>query len=213
SVPGLGSKTIDEIIKYINDGGFERCTICSNCKREVTAGDLKCPSCGTSLLVEVEDEADTVTKIQGLQGGYSYLIKDDRSDRSYQLFIEQLNKGTKGFCVTRNYPLKIRSKYEMNDTPIIWLSNVGKEDSLRPKDLEKLSYSLEQFLNKEKGVVLLDGLEYLITNNNFLTVLRFVQSLRDQVAINNSIMLMVLNPSTLDANELTLLEKEVDSAL
>ncbi|HUT27758.1 MAG TPA: isoleucine--tRNA ligase [Methanomassiliicoccales archaeon] len=213
SVPGLGSKTIDEIIKYINDGGFERCTVCPKCKREVTAGDLQCPSCGTSLLVEVEDEADTVTKIQGLQGGYSYLIKDDRSDRSYKLFIDQLNKGSKGFCVTRNYPLKIRSKYEMNDTPIIWLSNVGKEDSLRPKDLEKLSYSLEQFLSKEKGVVLLDGLEYLITNNNFLTVLRFVQSLRDQVAINNSIMLMVLNPSTLDANELTLLEKEVDSNL
>jgi hypothetical protein len=44
-------------------------------------------------------------------------------------------------------------------------------------------------------------------------VLRFVQSLRDQVAINNSIMMMVLNPSTLDANELNLLEKEVDGAL
>ncbi|MCK7579513.1 MAG: DUF835 domain-containing protein [Chromatiales bacterium] len=106
--------------------------------------------------------------------------------------------------------MKIRSKFELGETPIVWLSNVGKEDSLRPKDLEKLNYSLEQFLTQGKGVVLLDGLEYLITNNNFLTVLRFVQSLRDQVAINNSIMMMVLNPSTLDANELNLLEKEVD---
>jgi len=162
------------------------------------------------IVEEVEEQTE---KEQGLQFGYSYLIKDDRSDRSYQLFVEQLKKGYKGFCITRNYPLKIKSRYDLGDTPVVWLSNVGKEDSLRPKDLEKLSYSLEQFLAQGQGVVLLDGLEYLITNNNFLTVLRFVQSLRDQVAINNSIMMMVLNPSTLDANELNLLEKEVDGNL
>jgi isoleucyl-tRNA synthetase len=212
-VPGLGSKTIDEIIKYVSEGGFERCSGCPKCGRQVAAGDLICPDCGTSLLIEVEGEPETSVKVQGLQDGYSYLIKDERSDRSYQLFMEQLSKGNKGFCITRNYPLKIRGKYELGETPVVWLSNVGKEDSLRPKDLEKLSYSLEQFLGQGKGVVLLDGLEYLITNNNFLTVLRFVQSLRDQVAISNSIMMMVLNPSTLDANELKLLEKEVDGIL
>jgi hypothetical protein len=214
NVPGLGSKTIDEFMKYVVDGGFQRCSVCPKCGREVTAADLSCPACGTSLVLEVTEEpAEGKAEVAGLQEGYSYLIKDDRSDRSYQLFMEQLKKGGRGFCITRNYPLKIRSKFELGDTPIIWLSNVGKEDSLRPKDLEKLSYSLEQFLVQGQGVVLLDGLEYLITNNNFLTVLRFVQSLRDQVAINNSIMLMVLNPSTLDANELNLLEKEVDGAL
>ncbi|MCX6650821.1 MAG: isoleucine--tRNA ligase [Methanomassiliicoccales archaeon] len=212
-VPGLGTKTIEEITKYIGEGGFHRCSVCPKCGSAVTAADLICPSCNTSLVGEAEEETEATTKVQGLQDGYSYLIKDDRSDRSYQLFMDQVKKGSKGYCVTRNYPLKIRGKYELGDTPIIWLSNVGKEDSLRPKDLEKLSYSLEQFLSKGKGVVLLDGLEYLITNNNFLTVLRFVQSLRDQVAINSSIMLMVLNPSTLDANELNLLEKEVDGTL
>jgi hypothetical protein len=213
NVPGLGSKTIDEILKYVAEGGFQRCSACKTCGREVTAKDLNCPDCGTSLRAEVTEEEPEAPKSQGLQDGYSYLIKDDRSDRSYEFFMEQVKKGKRGFCITRNYPVKIRNKYDLGDTPIVWLSNVGKEDSLRPKDLEKLNYSLEQFLTKGQGVVLLDGLEYLITNNNFLTVLRFVQSLRDQVAINNSIMMMVLNPSTLDANELNLLEKEVDGTL
>jgi archaellum biogenesis ATPase FlaH len=119
----------------------------------------------------------------------------------------------KGFCVTRNYPLKIKAKFNLGETPMLWLSNVGKENSIRPKDLEKLSVSLEQFLSQEKGVILLDGLEYLITNNNFLTVLRLVQSLRDQVAINHSILMLAMNPSTLDAHELNLLEKEVDATI
>ena len=211
NVQGLGSKTIDEIVGYIGKGGFDRASKCPKCAHQVSAGELSCPACGHSMLAEPEEEVQE--EEQGLQYGYSYLLKDDRSDRSYQLFTEQLRKGSKGFCITRNYPLKIRGKYDLGDTPVIWLSNVGKEDSLRPKDLEKLSYSLEQFLAQGQGVVLLDGLEYLITNNNFLTVLRFVQSLRDQVAINNSIMMMVLNPSTLDANELNLLEKEVDGTL
>jgi len=213
NVPGLGSKTIDEILRYISEGGFQRCSKCPKCGREVTARDLNCPDCGTSLRMEAFEEEAEALKAQGMQDGYSYLIKDDRSDRSYELFMDQLKKGRRGFCITRNYPVKIRSKFELGDIPIVWLSNVGKEDSLRPKDLEKLNYSLEQFLTQGQGVVLLDGLEYLITNNNFLTVLRFVQSLRDQVAINNSIMMMVLNPSTLDANELNLLEKEVDGTL
>jgi len=212
NVPGLGSKTIDEILRYIAEGGFQRCSTCAKCGQEVTAKDLNCPSCGASLRMEAAEEPEA-PKAQGLQDGYSYLIKDDRSDRSYELFMTELKKGRRGFCITRNYPVKIRGKYDLGETPIVWLSNVGKEDSLRPKDLEKLNYSLEQFLSQGQGVVLLDGLEYLITNNNFLTVLRFVQSLRDQAAINNSIMLMVLNPSTLDANELNLLEKEVDGAL
>src|SRR5207245_11081825 len=100
--------------------------------------------------------------------------------------------------------------FGMSDLPIVWLINVGKEDSVRPKDLEKLSLSAEQFLVREKGVILLDAVEYLVTNNNFLTVLRLVQAVRDQAAVNNGVLLLSVNPSTLDARQMTLLEREVD---
>ena len=89
----------------------------------------------------------------------------------------------------------------------------GKEDTVRPKDLEKLSLSAEQFLAREKGVVLLDAIEYLVTNNNFLTVLRLVQSIRDQVAVNSGVLLLSVNPSTLDTHQMTLLEREVDRVI
>jgi isoleucyl-tRNA synthetase len=157
-------------------------------------------------------EGDGVKELV-LEGGFTYLIKEERTKHSYELFQKALNEGIKGFCVTRNYPLKIKSKYDLGDTPMIWLSSIGKENSLRPKDLEKLSFALDQFVSLEGGIILMDGLEYLITNNNFLTVLRFIQSLRDQIAINNSILLLALNPSTLEASELNLLEKEVDTTI
>jgi hypothetical protein len=149
--------------------------------------------------------------IKDLERSFSYLVEEDKPETSYSLFINALKKGMKGYCITRNYPAKIRSKFDLAETPIVWLSNVGRDNAIRPKDLEKLSLSLEQFLSQSGGgIVLLDGLEYLITNNNFITVLRLIQSLRDQVAINQSILLMAVNRSTLESHQLNLLEREVD---
>jgi rubrerythrin len=145
-----------------------------------------------------------------LKKSFTYLIPEERSEESYFLLKKMINTGMAGFCVTRTYPDKVREKYQLGATPILWLSNVAKEDTVRPKDLEKLSLSLEEFLSKRGGVVLLDGIEYLITNNNFITVLKLIQSLRDLVAINRSILLLSVNPSTLETPQINLLRREVD---
>jgi len=60
---------------------------------------------------------------------------------------------------------------------------------------------------------LIDRLEYLVTNNNFITVLRLIQSMRDQVAINGAVLLVSVNPSALDAHQVTLLEREADRVI
>jgi len=159
-------------------------------------------------------EVKPASHITELERSFSYLVEEDRPETSYSLFLNAMKKGMKGYCVTRNYPAKIRSRFDLKDTPVIWLSNVGRENTIRPKDLEKLSLSLEQFLSQAGGgIVLLDGIEYLITNNNFITVLRLIQSLRDQVAINQSILLMAVNRSTLESHQLNLLEREVDHTI
>jgi len=148
------------------------------------------------------------------QPSSTYLIKEGMPGQTYAIFLAELKKGRKGFCVTRVYPQKVREKYGLApELPIVWLSNVGKEDSVRPKDLEKLSLALEHFISKEAGVVLLDGIEYLVTNNNFLTVLRLVQALRDTVAIHGATLVLSVNASALDTHQMTLLEKEVDGVV
>jgi isoleucyl-tRNA synthetase len=145
-----------------------------------------------------------------LEKSLTYLVEEDRPETSYKLFIEQLNIGKKGFCITRNYPAKIKARFRLGDIPLFWLSNVGKDNTIRPKDLEKLNLQLEQFLSNNDVIILLDGLEYLITNNSFATVMRLLQSLKDQVAIHQSILVIAVNPSTLESHQLNLLEKEID---
>ncbi len=198
---------------------------CPFCDAAVPPDATTCPSCGTNLRAAVKTAAAVLPRtvtlrapgkavdLPELKPSSTYLVKEQAPTNSYRLFLRTMSSGRKGFCVTRVYPEKIREQYALADVPILWLSNVGKEDTVRPKDLEKLSLSLEQFIAHDGGVVLIDGIEYLITNNNFITVLRLVQALRDQVAINNAILVFSVNPATLDEHQLHLLEREVDGVL
>ncbi|MDH4123032.1 MAG: isoleucine--tRNA ligase [Thermoplasmata archaeon] len=161
-----------------------------------------------------EEKATIIPPVEMvLEKSSTYLIEEDRPATSYNLLLKQLGAGMKGLCVTRNYPAKIRTRFQIGETPIFWLSNVGKDSAIRPKDLEKLSITITQFLDSGNAIVLLDGLEYLITNNNFITVLRLIQSMRDQVTLHQSILVVAINPSTLESHQLNLLEREFDGVI
>jgi hypothetical protein len=138
-------------------------------------------------------------------------VEEDKPDLCYKILVDKLTKGLPGLCVTRLYPDILSQRYDLSNCTTVWLSNAGKDYTIRPRDLERLSFMLEQFLSNEQGVVLIDGIEYLITNNDFVTVLRLVQSIRDQVAVNKAIMIISLNPCTLGSQELNLLEREMDA--
>jgi RNA polymerase subunit RPABC4/transcription elongation factor Spt4 len=187
---------------------------CVACGEFILAGSEVCPSCGArqkAPAARAEPGQPAVAGGPGALGESStYLVEEEQPREVYRLFGDAIAKGRHGLCVSRLYPQKLRERFPGADLTILWLSNVGKEDAIRPKDLEKLSLAVEQFLAREPGVVLLDGIEYLVTNNNFLTVLRLVQALRDQVAINRGILLLSVSPSALEGHQLTLLEREVD---
>jgi len=189
---------------------------CVACGELIPVGSSECPSCGapqTLRATTVPSGAIGEAPPPLLKDSSSYLVRETTPEEAYRLFLIAQKAGKKGLVITRIFPQKVRERFGLSDLPILWLSNVGKEDTIRPKDLEKLSLAAEQFLSREKGVVLLDAVEYLVTNNNFLTVLRLVQSIRDQVAVNNGVLLLSVNPSTLDAHQMTLLEREVDRVI
>ena len=65
------------------------------------------------------------------------------------------------------------------------------------------------FRHSKGTVVLIDGLEFLISYNNFSLVLHFIQSLRDHAATSDAVLIMPINPGAIDSKELKLLECEV----
>lgn len=117
-----------------------------------------------------------------------------------------------GLIVTRQYPGDIRSQFFIQTTPIVWLSTVAGEDNLDPAKLSLLTDMLSNFMERaQNGVILVDGIEYLMTSNEFSRVLKTVDRWSEIAMTSSSRLIISLDPRAFEPRELALLEnnKEV----
>lgn len=178
----------------------------------------------TSSFSGLKDEDRTVEfDIDEFYEGSTNLLKVKDLSKAYDLFKELVKESGAGVCVTREYPEKVKKKYSLLeliderstdngeiDFSMIWLSNVDNEEAIKPRNMGNLSLKLESFITGETGIILLNGLEFLVSNNNFKTVLHLIQSLKDQVAIEGALLLITATPESFDKSQLNQLEREVD---
>ncbi|MGD2250906.1 MAG: PAS domain S-box protein [Candidatus Methanofastidiosia archaeon] len=166
----------------------------------------------TRLLVEpaAENKLHTQVKHQ-LESGECYIILEKKPKKSFEIFLDFVTHEVPGFVATRIYPEKIKRNLKLQKTPVMWLSRTQTESAIDPNDLSKLVYTIENFSKKAKeSVILLDGLEYLITQTTFESVLRFLRDLRDIIVLHNSRLLIPLHAETLSVREFSLFEREME---
>ena len=145
--------------------------------------------------------------------GCTYAVFEETAEKSISLFEVALKKGLRGICFTREYPDKLFRKHDLTGATVIWLSNIGSQNSIRPKDLEKITLQCNEALNASQCIIMIDGLEYLITNNGFISVLKLLQFLRDATAVNSSILIISINQHAIKDSEVSLLRREVDRTI
>ena len=147
-----------------------------------------------------------------LTPGLSYLIEEKRPDRIFMLYKALTNIGTPGLAISRTNPKMLMRTYDLKEEGAIWLTGKeihGEIKSVLPI-LEFIMAHIEEFMStNQKGVILIDGLEYLLTNNKFNSVLRFLRQIVDNISQTDSILLVALSPEALDSTEVTLLEKDL----
>ena len=147
-----------------------------------------------------------------LKISHSYLIEEDRPQQCFELFVETLDLGFNGMCISRTNPRRLMGDYDFGEAEIFWLTDRDSAGikTIEPA-LEKIIYKIEDLLNTgKKGILLIDGLEYLVSNSSFDAVLRFLRRLIDDISESNSIFLMSLTPGTLDPKDLMVLEREME---
>lgn len=148
-----------------------------------------------------------------LRDGVTYLIDEEGPGTAFKLFTDQLSQGTKGIAFTRTIPDEVKHKHSLGDeTPLFWLSRGQERNTISPTNLGAILLEVEKFLKSHKGedtIVLLDGLEYLIVQNDFSKVLKFVQSFRDLVSLQRSKALIPFSMLTLEESRRALLRREL----
>jgi len=143
-----------------------------------------------------------------LEVGVIYITKNGQSF-AYETFSKFVLAGSEGLCVTREHPSKIRKRLGLEKTPIIWLTGEASPNEHTIGSLQDLSITLGDFLQKaEHPILLLDGFEYLITNNTFESFLKFLQIIRDRVQTHNAIVIAPIMEKTFEPRALGLIERE-----
>jgi len=169
--------------------------------------------------------------------GRIYLVKEETPKQVYRMFEDALKEKRLGLCISRTMLEELKKKCNIGSSQFIWLTMLsGNENTPKserteapvgivglgatkaisdeinaPTDLSGLAEKIKAFADGEKKVVMLDCLDYLITQNDYKDVLRFVQLLSEHFAISRGNMFIALDPIALDTRELKLLERETVS--
>lgn len=150
-------------------------------------------------------------KVYDLRRGFGYLVKENKPSRSFEIFVDQVTHNIPGLCVTRQHPTIVRKEWGLEKTPIIWLSNQLGKVYVNPTNIGILSDTIIRFVEKSgDSVVLLDGIEFLVVNNDFDKVLRMIHHVMEAVMENRSRLIISVDPRTLNTRELALLERNME---
>ena len=150
-----------------------------------------------------------------LRGGSSYLFTEQGVSRAYDYLKRLLGQGKRCLVISRNHPSRVQQAYAL-DCPIMWIAKSTKPTggvmSLEPTRLMKIHSTISDFIKANPGsVVLLDGIEYLITENGFGPVMKTIQLTNEEVAMSGSYLLVPIDPRTLETQQMGYLEREFSS--
>ncbi len=190
--------------------------------REVLSGATAEPS-GEPILqpaserIAERDEGATRPPISSttnheLTPGRSYLIEEERPAKAFRLLTDFLGGGGGGLVITRTNPKRVRQGHDLSAERVLWLTDRegSAEETIAPT-LERIVYEIEDFMGKQpRGAILLDGIEYLVSNNSFDAVLMFVRRLLDAISESRYAFIISLGPATLKDQELKVLEREME---
>ncbi|MHA1728254.1 MAG: DUF835 domain-containing protein [Promethearchaeota archaeon] len=170
---------------------------------------------------EMKQSSPTEIKYQ-VHPGIIYLFQGDSAIKPLKHFYDLVTHGYSGLIIARLHPNKIKKIIALRDTPIVWINNTKYKDEnlyIRP-DLETVLYLIRKFLkepvkngnnnnlqdlNENQNnlkVVLLEGLEYLLTYNGYSQTIRFFEKLCDAVYLSQGVLLTIFNPEAVSKKEL-----------
>lgn len=191
---------ICNIYACIENKNIENCLRC-----------FKLENCDTFLKTIPKRPGRTFEKIE--EG--TYIIKEELANYGYELFRIYLMHGGSGYCLSRMHPSKIREKYKLIETPIVWLSVTPDPNekiiTVNPTDIASIITTIKQFLEdtKSEGIILIDGIEYLIIHNGAEIVAKMIQTLHETAVMSKAKILITLNPKAIDEKVMRVLEREL----
>ena len=140
-----------------------------------------------------------------------HIFEEERPERIWVRLLETSIVVPDAMVISREKAGAVRQRLPSLPSTVRMLcfSRVEGTDLISPVQLDVLGETLSSWLREHPGgMVGLVGLEYLVTQNTFLPVLRLVQFLREIADETGGRILLSFRPDTLEDRERSLLEAE-----
>ncbi len=142
--------------------------------------------------------------------GEVYLVEEPKPSLFFDIFSESMIQGVKGLLITREFPDRLRNGYKLDRASIVWLTHVVGRDCIEPTQTNLILNRIVSFTKEHSPcLIMLDGIEYLINQNSFDVIIGFLNHIRDLIIIRNSVLMVAIDPNTLDTKELALVERNL----
>jgi len=147
-------------------------------------------------------------QLNGLAAGESYLC--EAHTQAFKAYADLTFYGVPGLCIVREDPHRIIKDYGVKSEDTRLLSSKSVKGFVALSDLQSVSLTISDFLKLHgNGIVLLDGLEYLISLFGFDAVFRLIQEKRFDFLENGGVLLVPVDVAALTAKEKALLLSEL----
>ena len=145
-------------------------------------------------------------------GGRFLLVEERIPEFSYEVFNNAMADGKTGLIFTRDYPAEVRKKHNLSGTfQMMWLTHLVGENNYNPTSLGLILSKITSFLDYNKqGVIVFDGIEYMISQNSFDRILHFIHQVRDLVILARGTMIMPFDTRVLETKQTALLERNLE---
>ena len=149
-----------------------------------------------------------------VETGLNYLMDADHPTVAYNALANLTSDGAVGLMVTPVHPKKVQKATQLQNTQLIWLSDImGDEQSMDPSKMDyEIAEKIITFIkeNRDKGVVLVDGLELLVQCHGFDKVLQFVHSIVEVASVNEATVLVNVHSKAMKEVEFNQLKRKFD---
>jgi hypothetical protein len=163
---------------------------------------------GETKVYESEPFSVTVVKPLQLMKGRCYLFASH--ERCLRTFKGLAQQGEPSLAIIRDDPETLIESGDMDKEDIVMLFSRGVRGYEAMSDIQEISWRISQRLHQGVRLVLLDGLEYLISRFGFDSVLRFLQEKRLNMLEADAIMLVPFDLDTVNDRQKAQLRSEME---
>ncbi|NQT24660.1 DUF835 domain-containing protein [candidate division KSB1 bacterium] len=157
----------------------------------------------------LEESIETPAKYH-FERGLCYFIREEKPDKGYEIFYDQITHDDSGFCITKLAPVNIRKRYKLKSTPILWLTFKNLKNTISPKDLDGLVSMVAVFVRQtENALLFFDCFDQIKFANGIKKALPLLIDLKKLCHETNAITLLSINPKMFDRQQWAYIETEL----